>query len=163
MARLLCTFHSIPHVCKAASSSLLEVVAVTTRYHCVPPPSFPSAPLALRFRFTEGPFIRNESVGEALLLCVEKRGLTVQDFEFDINTTGSATGTGIVCMHVHVCISLSLSVCVCFCVCIHVRTVPLLAIHMQYTILYVVIVPNGMRTLCTCTEGAQDYLLYVYI
>lgn len=116
MARLLCTFHSIPHVCKAASSSLLEVVAVTTRYHCVPPPSFPSAPLALRFRFTEGPFIRNESVGEALLLCVEKRGLTVQDFEFDINTTGSATGTGIVCvhvcMHVHVCISLSLSLCV---------------------------------------------------
>lgn len=99
------------------SKALLEVAAVTTRYHCVPPRSLPSTFLALRFRFTEGPFTRNESVADALLLCVEKTGLTVQDFEFDINTAGSATGQEL-CVCACVCVSLSL--CVCVSVCIHV-------------------------------------------
>ena len=89
-----------------------------TRCHCAPPPSFPSASLALRFGFTEGPFIRSESVGEALLVCVEKRGLTVRDFEFDINTAGSATGTGIVCVCVCVRACVCVHVCLCMCVCV---------------------------------------------
>ena len=30
---------------------------------------------------------------EPLMLCVEKIGVTVDDFVFDVNVTGSATGT----------------------------------------------------------------------
>ena len=98
--------------CWTCSLPIQFIAGGCSSYYKVPlcPSSiFSFCSLALRFRFTEGPFIRNESVGEALLLCVEKRGLTVQDFEFDINTTGSATGKGIVCVCVCVCVS----VCAC--------------------------------------------------